>query len=86
MGARLLVYIGVAFGGFYFVGNVLLIIESIARGQSFVGPAIAAVIAGAIGAGCIWALSLKSPDEERDPYGRAQFEQDRKEAEKAGLK
>jgi uncharacterized membrane protein YqjE len=86
MGARLLVYVGVLFGGFYFIGNVLLIIESIVRGQSFVGAAITALIAGAIGAVCIWVLSLKSPDEERDPYGRAQFEQDRKEAEKAGLK
>jgi hypothetical protein len=86
MGARLIVSVGVLFGGFVFVTNVLLIIESVSRGKTFTGAAVAAVLGGAIGAGCIWALSLEAPDQKRDPFGKARFEEDRKAAEEAGLK
>jgi hypothetical protein len=86
MGARLIVTAGVLFGGFVFVSNVLLVIESVSRGQAFTGAGVAAVIGGTLCAGSIWALSLKAADETRDPFGRARFEEDRKAAEKAGLK
>lgn len=85
MAARLLVGIGVMFGGLCFVGNILGVIESVSQGQSFVGAAVAALIGGALAAGGIWALSLERPDEARDPFGRARFAEDRKAAEKGGL-
>ena len=86
MATKLLLLLGMMFGGFYFVGNVLRIIESISQGQSFVGAAVAAVIAGLMAGGCILALSLEAQTHNRDPFGRAQFERDRKAAEEAGLK
>lgn len=86
MGARLIIFVGAIVGGLVFVGNLLLLIESVSTGRSIVGPAAATVIGGTIAAGCIWALSLESPEDKRDPFGRARFEEDRKAAEEAGLK
>jgi hypothetical protein len=86
MGARLIVSIGVLFGGFVFVTNVLLIIESVSRGRSYVGASVATFLGGLIAAGCIWALSLEAPYEKRDPFGKARFEEDRNAAEEADLK
>ena len=85
MGSRFVVSAGVLFGAFVFVGNVLLIVDYVSRGQSYAGAAVAAVIGGAIAAGCIWARSLEWPGDIRDTFGRAHFESDRKAAEKAGL-
>lgn len=86
MGARFVVSAGVLFGAFVFIGNTLLIIDSVSRNLSYAGPAVAAVIGGVIAAACIWALSLEEIRDKRDPFGRARFESDRKAAEEAGLK
>jgi len=86
MGARLVVAVGLLVGGFVFVSNVLLIIDNVSRGRSFMGAAVAALFGGLIGAGCLWALLLEHSGETRDPFGKARFEDDRKAAEEAGLK
>jgi hypothetical protein len=86
MGARLVVTVGLLFGGFVCVSNVMLVIDEMSRGRPFMGAAIAALFGGLIGAGCIWALFLEHSGETRDPFGKARFEDNRKAAEEAGLK
>jgi hypothetical protein len=86
MGARLVVAIGLVFGGFVFVSNMLLLVDNLSRGRPFMGAVVAALFGGLIGALCIWAVVLEHTGETRDPFGRARFEEDRRAAEKAGLK